>query len=221
MNAEIEHQKRVDVTITYFQEREIQCVDFEEYVGHESLKRPDLLLPTVNTLIEVKTFAPQEQEIKEAQRIGKELTEQKASAYWHPTFNDRFGDHLRSARRKFRVYPTYHTAVLFYDLHSFVHEQTPEELLRGQEYFVFANLKADPKQVVQVGYGHNERHLRQDVNTEIGAVIFHTSHNTFKVFHNHFADKIRRIDKRIFPLSEDQHFEYIDDSVEPKIIRLD
>jgi hypothetical protein len=221
MNAETEHQKRVDVTITYFQEREIQCVDFEDYVGHESSKRPDLLLPSFNTLIEVKTFAPQKQEIKEAQRIGKELTEGKVSAYWHPTFYDRFGDHLRSARRKFRAYPTHHTAVLFYDLHAFTHEQTPEDLLRGQEYFEFANLKADPEQVVQVGYGRSNRHLRPDVNTEIGAVVFHIVHNTFKVFHNHFADKIRRIDKRVFPLSEDQHFEYIDDSVEPRIIRLD
>lgn len=221
MNAEIEHQKRVDATITYFQEREIQCIDFEEYVGHESSKRPDLLLPAFHTLIEVKTFPPQKQEIKEAQRIGKELTEGKVSAYWHPIFYDRFGDHLRSARRKFRAYPTYHTAVLFYDLHSFVHEQTPEDLLRGQEYFELANLKASPRQVVQVGYGHNERHLRQDVNTEIGAVVFHTSHNTFKVFHNHFADENRRIDKRVFPLSEDQHFEYIDDRSNPRIISLE
>jgi hypothetical protein len=220
MNAEIEHQARVDATIMYFQEREIQCVDFEEYVGHESVKQPDLLLPTFNTLIEVKTFAPQEQEIKEAQRIGKELTEGKVSAYWHPTFYDRFGDHLRSARHKFRVYSTYHTVVLFYDLHAFTHEQTPEDLLRGQEYFEFAHLKADPKQVVQVGYGRNKRQVRQDMNTEIGAVVFHTGHDAFKIFHNHFADKIRRIDKRIFPLSRDQHFEYIDDSVEPKIMRL-
>jgi hypothetical protein len=113
MNAEVEHRKCVEATITHFHERRIQCVDFEELVGREGSKRPDLLLPMFNTLLEVKTFAPQEQEIKEAQRIGKELNEGNIAAYWHPTFYDRFGDHLRSARRKFRVYPTYHTAVLF------------------------------------------------------------------------------------------------------------
>jgi hypothetical protein len=128
---------------------------------------------------------------------------------------------LRSARRKFRVYPTYHTAVLFFDLHAFTHEQTPEDLLCGQEYFEFGNLKDYPEQIVQVGYGRNNRHLRRDMNTEIGAVVFHSGHNTFKIFHNHFADKNRRIKRNIFVLSGDQHFEFVDDNVNPQILKLE
>jgi hypothetical protein len=221
VSASSDHQRLVDETIAYFQEQDITCIDFEEHVGVETRKRPDLLLPDFNTLLEVKTFAPQEREIEEAHRIGKELSEGETSAYWHPTFYDRFGDHLRSARQKFRIYPNYNTAVLLYDLHSFVHAQTPEELLRGEEYYEFGYLKDDPEQTVLVDYGYKKRHLRRDVNHEIGAVVFHTGQNTFRVFHNHFAEKIRRIDKGIFALSEDEHFEYIDDSVNPQIIKLE
>jgi len=101
MNAEAEHHKRVQATLTYFQVRGIRCEDFEKRAGPDPAKRPDLLLPDFPTVIEVKTFAPQEQEIKEAQRIGgKELAGGKVSAYWHPTFYDRFGDHLRACANR-------------------------------------------------------------------------------------------------------------------------
>jgi hypothetical protein len=59
------------------------------------------------------------------------------------------------------------------------------------------------------------------MNTEIGVVIFYTGHNTFRVFHHHFAEKNRRIDRGIFALSEDEHFEYVDDGVNPQIIKLE
>ncbi len=91
--------------------------------------------------------------------------------------------------------------------------------MRGEEYYEFAFLKDDPEQTVLVDYGYKKRHLRRDVNHEIGAVVFHTGKDAFRVFHNHFAEKIRRIDKGIFALSEDEHFEYIDDSVNPQIIK--
>ena len=48
-----------------------------------------------------------------------------------------------------------------------------------------------------VDYGYKKRQMRRDVNQQIGAVFFHTGKDTFRVFHNHFAEKIRRIDRRI------------------------
>src|SRR5215207_267377 len=86
MSASHVHQELVDTTITYFQERGINCIDYEKHIGQENSKRPDLLLPDFNTLVEVKTFAPQEREIEEAQRIGQEMLEGKTSAYWPETF---------------------------------------------------------------------------------------------------------------------------------------
>jgi hypothetical protein len=59
------------------------------------------------------------------------------------------------------------------------------------------------------------------MNTEIGAVVFHSGYNTFKIFHNHFADKNRRIRRYIFVLSGDQHFEFVDDNVNPQILKLE
>ncbi len=64
VSASSEHQRLVDETIAYFQERDITCIDFEEHVGGETRKRPDLLLPDFNALLEVKTFAPQERELR-------------------------------------------------------------------------------------------------------------------------------------------------------------
>ena len=124
MSASLEHQKLVDQTVTYFKARGISCIDFEKHVGEKATKRPDLLLPDFNTLIEVKTFAPQKREIEEEERIAKELSEEQATGYWHPLFMERFRDQLQTARRKFREYPNHHTAVLFYDLHSFIFAQT-------------------------------------------------------------------------------------------------
>jgi hypothetical protein len=220
MTTSDDHQKRADDTITCFHERGITCTDFEIHVGHDDSKRPDLWLPEFNTLIEMKTLAPQKREIKEARRIDQEMLEGKVSAYWLPTFHDRFGVHLRSARRKFRAFPTYHTAVLFYDLHTFIHAQTPEDLLRGEEYVTFGFPEDRPEQAVQVGGGYRKRQLRKDLNNEIGAVVFHTGQNTFRVFHNHFAEKLRQIERGIFALPEDEHFEYVDDRVNPQIIKL-
>jgi hypothetical protein len=221
MSAADDHQKLVDQAIADLKKRGVECIDFEKHVGETGSKRPDLLLPDFNTLVEVKTFAPQKREIEEEQRIAKELRGSQASAYWQPVFHKRFGKDLGSARRKFKEYPTHHTAVLFYDLHSFIFAQTPEELLRGEEYFEFAFPKDRTEQARQVGYGHRMRQLRRDLNREIGAVIFDIGQNAFRVFYNHFTDKVRRIDKRIFNSPVDEHFTYIDDPVKPQFIRLD
>ena len=48
-------------------------------------------------------------------------------------------------------------------------------------------------------------------------MVFDIGQNAFRVFYNHFTDKIRRIDKRIFNLPEDEHFEHIDDPVSPNL----
>jgi hypothetical protein len=221
MSASDDHQKLVDQTIAQFARRSVACIDFEKHVGEARTKRPDLWLPDFHALVEVKTFAPQKREIEEEQRIAKELNEGQASAYWHPLFVERFKDQLKSARRKFREYPTHSTIVLFYYLHSFIFEQTPEELLRGQEYFEFVFPKDKPQQTVQYGFGYKDRQLRRDLNQEIGAVVFDIGQNAFRVFYNHFTDKIRRIDKRIFNLPEDEHIEYVDNPVSPQFIRLD
>jgi hypothetical protein len=221
MSAADDHQKLVDQTIAEFEKRGIECIDFEKHVGETGRKRPDLCLPDFHTLVEVKTFAPQKREIEEEQRIAKELSGEQATGYWHPLFMERFRDQLQTARRKFREYPTYHTAVLFYDLHSFIFAQTPEELLRGQEYHEYVFPRDNPQLTVGYRSGYKDRQLRPDLNQEIGAVVFDIGHNAFRVFHNHFTDKIRRIDKRIFNLPEDEHFEYVDDPVSPRFIRLD
>jgi hypothetical protein len=221
MSAANDHQELVDQTIAEFNRRGIECIDFEKHVGKKATKRPDLLLPDFNTLLEVKTFAPQKREIEEEQRIAREFSGGQAAAYWHPTFHERFAKDLRSARRKFREHPTHHTAVLFYDLHSFVFTQTPEELLRGEEYFEYAFPKDRTEQARQVGYGRRMRQLRRDLNREIGAVVFDIGQNAFRVFYNYHTDKIRRIDKRIFASPVDEHFTYIDDPVKPQFIRLD
>ena len=137
-----------------------------------------------------------------------------------PDFFDRFGEDLSHSRKKFRVYPEYHTAVLFYDLHSIFHKQSPEDLLLGQESYEIAIPKDKSQTPFPVGYGRKKRQLRRDKSSEIGAVVFHTDDNAFKIFHNRFADSKRRINPNIFALPEDEHFEYIDDYVDPQIVRL-
>ena len=221
MSASEDHQKLVDQTIAEFKKRGIECIDFEKHVGEKATKRPDLLLPDFNTLVEVKTFARQKREIEEEQRIAKELNESQATGYWQPVFHKRFGEDLKSARRKFMEHPTRPTAVLFYDLHTFIHAQTPEDLLRGQEYHEYVFPKDNPQQTVGYRFGYKDRQLRRDLNQEIGAVVFDIGHNAFRVCYNHFTHKVRPIDKRIFNLPVDEHFEYIDDPVRPRFIRLD
>ena len=221
VSNETEHQQCVDLTIAYFRERGIASEDYELLVGHDPVKRPDLFLPEFETLIEVKTFKPLQQEREEEQRLSQELLAEQVSAYWHSDFFDRFGDDLSLSRKKFRVNPDYHTAVLFYDLHSIFHKQSPEDLLLGQEYWRLAFPKDALHNSFPVGYGRKKRQLRRDKGNEIGAVVFHTVGNAFKVFHNRFADTIRRIDPDIFALPEDEHFEYIDDSVSPEIKPLE
>jgi hypothetical protein len=221
MSASEDHQKLVDQTIAEFKKRGIECIDFEKHVGETGTKRPDLLLPVFNTLLEVKTFAPQKREIEEERRIAKEASGGQAAAYWYPTFHERFAKDLGSARRKFREYPTHHTAVLFYDLHSFTFAQIPEELLRGQEYHEYVFPRDNPQLTVGYRSGYKDRQLRPDLNQEIGAVVFDIGHNAFRVFYNYFTHKVRRIDTRIFALPVDEHFVYIDDPVSPQFIRLD
>ncbi len=220
MSYKTEHQKCIDLTIAYFRERGVTCEDYEAQVGHEASKRPDLILPDFATLLEVKTFTPQEKELQEAQRLSQDFVAGKVSAYWHPDFFDRFGDDLRHSRQKFREYPGYHTAVIFYDLHSIFHQQSPEDLLLGQESWEIGFLENDPRQPSLVGYERKKRQLRRDKSNDIGAVAFHTGRNAFKVFHNHFADPKRRINPDIFALTEDQHFVYRDDRINPQIIPL-
>jgi hypothetical protein len=221
MSASEDHQKLVDQTIAEFKKRGIKCIDFEKHVGEKATKRPDLLLPDFNTLVEVKTFARQKREVEEEQRIAKELNESQATGYWQPVFHKRFGKDLKSARRKFMEHPTRPTAVLFYDLHTFIHAQTPEDLLRGQECHEYVFPKDNPQQTVGYRFGYKDRQLRRDLNQEIGAVVFDIGHNAFRVFYNHFTHKVRRIDKRLFNLPVDEHFEYVDDPVSPRFIRLD
>jgi hypothetical protein len=220
MSADTNHQECVDLTISYFRERGITCEDYELQIGDDPAKRPDLILPDFHTFIEVKTFSPQQQELEKAQRIAQDLMEGKVVTYWPPTFYNRFHDDLSHSRRKFRVYPEYHTAVLFYDLHSVLHQQSPEELLLGQEYVEVAFPEAEPRDPIRVNDGRKERQLRRDKNTEIGSVVFHTGHNTFRIFHNGYANPVRQIDQNIFALPDDEHFKYIDDSRNPRLVPL-
>jgi hypothetical protein len=208
-----EHQKCVEFTIACFQERGIRCEDYETRVGHDGPKRPDLILPDFETLLEVKTFQPKQQDLQEEQRLGQELLSGKAVAYWPREFFDRFGEDLKDSRKKFRECPDYHTAVIFYDLHSIFHEQNPEDLLLGKDIWEITPSELVPSE-------REKRQLRRDKNKEIGAVVFHTGRNAFQIFHHHFAYQKRRINPVIFALSEDKHFEYIDDSVNPQIIPL-
>jgi hypothetical protein len=220
MSEQTEHQKLVDLTIARFQERGITCVDYETLLNHDDSKRPDLLLPDFDTFLEVKTFIPKQRERKEEQRIMQELVAGRVSASWQPAFFDRFGDDLSLSSKKFRVYPDYHTAVIIYDLHTFIHKPNPEELLLGQEYWEIAFPANERQNPVPVGYGRKKRQLRRDKNTEIGAVVFSTDRNVYKIFHHRFAEPIRRITPDIFALPEDEHFEYIDDSKDPQIVPL-
>jgi len=221
VNAEVEHQKCVKATIKYFQERGIRCFDFEEMIGHQAVKRPDLLLPDFHTLLEVKVLVPQDSELQGERRLGKELLSGEAVGYSPIDFFNRFSDHLENSRRKFREYPDHHTAVIFFDLRAFFYKQSPETLILGQEFWKIAVPEDKRGQVYQVGAGHNMRQLRRDLNTEIGAVAFYTGGNSFKIFHHRFAGRIRHIDQNVFSLPEDQHFEYIDDSGKPDINPLD
>jgi len=205
MSASEDHQKLVDQTIAEFKKRGIECIDFEKHVGETGRKRPDLFLPDFNTLLEVKTFAPQKREIEEEQRIAKEFSGGQAAAYWHPVFHKRFGKDLKSARKKFAEYPTHRTAVLFFDLHSFIFAQTPQDLLQGQEYHEYFYPKDNPQLTVGYRSGYKDRQLRPDLNQEIGAVVFDIGHNAFRVFYNYFTHKVRRIDTRIFALPVDEH----------------
>src|SRR5215213_9182218 len=118
MSNQTEHQQCVDLTIAYFQERGIACKDYELQVGHAAVKRPDLILPEFETLIEVKTLKRLQKEREEEQRLRQDFLAGKVTAYFLPGFFDRFGEDLSDSRKKFRVYLVYHTAVLFYDLHS-------------------------------------------------------------------------------------------------------
>jgi hypothetical protein len=220
MSADIEHQKCIDQTISYIEQRGITCQDYEKLIGDNPSKRPDLLLPDFHTFIEVKTFSPQQEEREETQRLGQDFMAGKVTAYWHPDFFDRFGDDLRHSRRKFRDYPEYHTAVIFYDLHSIFHEQSPENLLRGQESWQVAFSENEAPQPYLAGYERTKRQLRRDKSRDIGAVAFHVDHNAFKIFHNRYAHPVRRIDRKIFALPDDEHFEYIDDKRDPKIVPL-
>ena len=218
VSNQTEHQKCVGHTIACFQERGIRCEDNETQVGDAAAKRPDLILPDLDTLLEVKTLKPKQRELQEAARIWQEARSGKASAYWFPEFFDRFGDDLSDSRKKFREYPDYHTAVIFYDLHSIVHKQIPEDLLLGKEVWTIPFPEKEAQEVFPVGSERKKRQLRRDKSMEIGAVVFHTERNAFKIFHNRFADPIRCIDRSIFALPEDEHFLYIDDREYPQII---
>jgi hypothetical protein len=213
VSSQKEHQKCVELTIACFQERGIHCEDNEARVGHDDAKRPDLILAGFETVLEVKTFQPKQQERQEAQRLGQELLSGKAVASLPREFFDRFGRDLSHSRKKFRECPDYHTAVVFYDLHSIFHEQNPEDLLLGEDIHRITTSGLVPAE-------RKKRQLRQDKNKEIGAVVFHTGRNAFQIFHHHFAYPIRRINPGIFALSEDEHFEVIDDRVNPQIIPL-
>jgi len=212
------HDKCIQTLKLWFEERSIACVDFEERMGNQNIKRPDLLLPVFRTLIEVKTIQPQEQEINEERRIAQDLKTTRITTYWHPEFRGRFLDDLKEARRQFRNFSSYSTAVIFFDFHSTFHRQDPVTLLRGQEYLTVAVPK-DPKIPPHpIKSGHNERPLRHDLNNEIGAVIFATDRNTFSIYHNQAAEKIRRLPKEVFSLQQDKHFKYYDDKINPKIV---
>ncbi len=106
MSSQREHQESVELTIACFQERGIRCEDNEARVGHDDAKRSDLILPDFETLLEVKTFKPKQQERQEEQRIAQELLSGN-SAYGYPEFFDRFGKDLSHSRKKFRECPNY------------------------------------------------------------------------------------------------------------------
>jgi len=211
----IDHQKCIETLIFYFQQRNINCIDLEQKIGSQKIKRPDLLLPDDNTLIEVKILLPQEREQKEKERIEQELGQGKVSTYWHPEFFNRFEEDLKKARRKFRNFPDFPTLVIFFDFHSNFHRQEPERLLLGQEYITIAVPKDIRKSPYPIKQGLKNRSLRRDKNKEIGAIAFHCGFNSFKVYHNDWADDKRKIDKKIFNLQKDKQWEFTDNSAEP------
>jgi hypothetical protein len=215
VSSQTDHQKCVEFTIACFRERGIRCEDNEARVGQDDAKRSDLILPDFETLLEVKTFKPKQQERQEEQRIRQELHSGKASAVVPPDLYGRFGDDLKHSRKKFREGPDYHTAVIFYDLHSFVHEVNPEDLLLGQEIWTITVSKRDLQKSFPVRSERKNRQLRRDKNEEVGAVVFHTGRNAFQIFHHYFADPVRRINPDIFALPEDEHFVCIDDKIIP------
>ncbi len=86
MSTDTDHQKCVDLTIGYFQERGITCQDYEILVGDDPSKRPDLILPDFHTFLEAKTFSPEQKECEEEQRFGHDLMAGKVVTYWPPTY---------------------------------------------------------------------------------------------------------------------------------------
>jgi len=212
----MDHQTCIDTLMAYFQERNINCIDFEQETENQEIKRPDLLLPDHKTLIEVKTFKTQQREREEQVRIEKELNQGRISTYRRPVFFGRFEKDLKEARRKFRRFPDYSTLIVFFDFHSDFHRQKPEILLSGQEYITIGVPKDPRQKPYPIRRGFKNRSVRWDKNKEIGAIAFHWGHNAFKVYHNHWADEIRKINKAIFNLQNDKQWEFIDNPLNPE-----
>jgi hypothetical protein len=212
------HKNCIDVLKIWLQERNIDCVDFEEKVGNQDVKRPDLLLPSYNTLIEVKTMQPKEDQISEEKRITQDLQASRVASYFHPTFRERFFDDLKQARKQFRGFPNHSTAVIFFDFHSSFHRQDPIMLLRGQQYLTIAVPKNPKIKPFPIKSGHSDRPLRHDLNNEIGAVVFPFDRNEFRVFYNQTADESRKIPKGLFSSPKDKHYKYFDDNNNPVIV---
>jgi len=211
------HQEAVEVLIQWFKERGIEWLDFEDIVGDKKIERPDLLLPKLKTLVEVKTLQPQKEEQKEAGKLSNKLKQGNTATYWRKHFFGRFGEDLRSANQKFRNFPDYTSLVVIFDFHSRFHRQEPQILLTGVETLIIAvpkDPKVSPRLKDQI---FQKRSIRFDKNNEIGAVAFVTGRNTFQVYHNTFAKTERRVKPKIFDLPTDNHFKISGDSRNPTI----
>lgn len=181
----------------YFKKRGVHCVDFEKEAGNQPVKRPDLYLPDFHTFTEIKTFHEMEAEQKETERMLNELETEGITTNWPPTFYSRFDDDLKDSRKKFRNHPDAATAVIFFDVHGAFHSQDIEEIILGEEV---VNISAHSMRTI-----HRKQSIQPNKNNELGAVVEHLGNNKFKVIHNSFAEKHRRINPEIFKNEGDIH----------------
>lgn len=212
-----EHDKCKKIVIEYFLENKIKCNDFEKEIGDKKIKRPDLVLPQLETLIEVKTLQPNEQERIEQKDLMRKLQSEGCATYWIPEFFERFSEDLKDANRKFRNFLGYSTTVIFFDLHSYFHRQDFSRLIKGQNF-----ITVDTKQKLNIiKYGYQKRALRKNKNKEIGAIAVCSNNKSFDVYHIEQANSARKIKLEIFSSPNDRHYLFIDHHTNPLIKKLE
>jgi len=215
-----DHDECVRKVMDYFSLKNIKCENFEKIVGADGPKRPDLLLTDLNTLIEIKTIAPSAEEKEEEDKIKRMVSDGGTASYTYPIFRTKFKDDLEDSRRKFRNFEDYSTVVIIFDLFGFHFKQRPELLLCGEQQLNIT-IPNDSKEEPYVNSSQqNDRCIRRDLNTEIGAIVFYDDKDFFKIFYNIFCEDKRRIDSTIFNFDNNEHYNFIDDKSNPLIVKL-